>query len=65
MTKEFRMLHIHEIHNFVRVVKSRRLHGEDENETECAKNLVGKPTFKFHLKIRQDIGRVMYAIFEE
>jgi hypothetical protein len=28
-------------------------------------NLLGKPPFKFHLKIRQDIGRVMYAILEE
>jgi hypothetical protein len=29
------------------------------------KNLVGKLAFKFHFKIRQDIGRVMYAILQE
>lgn len=38
---------------------------DDEKEMECTKNLAGKLAFKFHLKIRQDIGSVMYAILEK
>jgi len=37
---------------------------EDEKETECGKNLMGKLSLKFHLIIRQDIASVMYAILE-